>query len=283
VPDEELLKALIEQFSLSKIFSALLFFIFIWGLVWSLRVLSNWLAKKFSRSRLFIAAFYPVLRLFLWVGAVAFIIFGIVQPPMNTLLAISAGVGLALGLGAQDLIKNVIAGILILFDRPFRVGDMVDVGGQYGEVTNIGLRSTRLQTFDDSAVTLPNALVLSVAVSNSNNGSLDEMVVTEFHLPATVDVQEVKALAAEAAACSPYVYLKKPIIVMVDDLFDRAFLSRFRIKAYVLDVRFERLLASDILERVKKEIVLRNLLPEISAPLFLAQSTGPRTVSGTDS
>ncbi|ALC17778.1 mechanosensitive ion channel [Desulfuromonas soudanensis] len=281
MPDETL-KTLIEQFSFTKITSALVFFFMVWGVVWGLRILSNWLARKFSRSRLFIASFYPVLRLVLWVGAVAFIIFGIVQPPMNTLVAISAGVGLALGLGAQDLIRNIIAGILILFDRPFRVGDMVDVGGQYGEVTNIGLRSTRLQTFDDSAVTLPNALVLSVAVSNANNGSLDEMVVTEFHLPATVDVQEVKALAAEAAACSPYVYLKKPIIVMVDDHFDRAFLSRFRIKAYVLDVRFERLLASDILERVKKEIVRRNLLPEISAPLFLARSTGVGAVAGTD-
>jgi hypothetical protein len=88
------------------------------------------------------------------------------------------------------------------------------------------------------------------------------MVVVEFHLPANVDVQLVKELAREAAACSPYVFLKKPIAVMIDDRFDRTFLTRLKIKAYVLDIRLERLLASDISERLKCELLKHGIMTE---------------------
>jgi small-conductance mechanosensitive channel len=260
--ENETLKTFFESFSLFRILVALLFFFLTWGFLWGMRLLSEVLASKFARYRLFISSAYPVLRLFVWLGALTFAIFAIFNPPFNTIIAISASAGLAVGLGAQDLIKNVIAGILILMDRPFRVGDMIQVGDHYGEVTNIGLRSTRVHTFDDSSVTLPNSLVLGVAVANSNSGALDEMVVVEFHLPANTDVQLVKELAREAAACSPYVYLKKPIAVLIDDRFDRTFLTRLKIKAYVLDVRLERLLASDISERLKGELLKRGLMTE---------------------
>lgn len=258
----ETLKSFLENFSPVRIITAILFFLLTWGFLRGMRLLSEILASKFTRYRLFISSAYPVLRLGVWVVAITFVVFAIFSPPFNTIIAISASAGLAVGLGAQDLIKNVIAGILILMDRPFRVGDMIQVGDHYGEVRNIGLRSTRLQTFDDSSVTLPNSLVLGVAVANSNSGALDEMVVVEFHLPASTDVRQVKELAREAAACSPYVYLKKPIQVLIDDQFQRVFLTRLKIKAYVLDIRLERLLASDISERLKAELLKRGLMTE---------------------
>jgi small-conductance mechanosensitive channel len=232
--EKDVLKSFFESFSIFQLLVALIIIVLTWIFLWGMRVLSEILASKFTRYRLFISSAYPVLRLFVWVGVLAFVIFAIFNPPYNAIFAITASVGLAIGLGAQDLIKNVIAGILILLDRPFRVGDMIQVENHYGEVRNIGLRSICLQTFDDSSVTLPNALVLGVAVANSNTGALDELVVVEFDLPACTDVQQVKELAREAAACSPYLYLKKPIAVMIEDRFERTFLTRIKIKAYVL-------------------------------------------------
>lgn len=259
--DEQNLPTIAQHFfNLYRILFAVGIFVLTWGAVWLLRRGTELLAAKFGRYRLQISSFYPLLRLGIWVGSIAFTIVVVFNPPVNTLLTVGASAGLAIGLGAQDLIKNVIAGIVILFDRPFRTGDMVQVGEHYGEVIDIGLRSIRIRTFDDSEVTLPNNAVLGQAVSNSNSGALDELVVAEFHLPATVDVQEVKQLAMEAAACSPYVYLKKPVNVLVEDVFDYTFLTRFKVKAYVLDIRYERLFSSDVLERIKQEIVARGLL-----------------------
>lgn len=259
---EETFQNLLNQFSPGRLLLAIFCFAATWLVVHLLRLGAERLQKKFGRHRLFIASVFPVLRLLLWISAVVFIIFAVFNPPVNTLIAISASAGLALGLGAQDLIKNVIAGILILFDRPFRVGDMIQVGDHYGEVTNIGLRSIRVHTFGDSTVTLPNALVLGQAVSNSNSGALDEMVEVHFILPTHLDLHLLRDLAHESAGSSPYVYLKKPILVLIEDRFDRTFLTRLTVKAYVLDIRFERLLASDITQRFKNALQERQLLPE---------------------
>ncbi len=259
---DETLKTIIEQFSLYRLLIAAVFCVMTWAFVALLRLAADRLAKKFTRYRLQISSSYPVLRLLIWIGTIAFVVFAVFSPPINTIIAISASAGLAIGLGAQDLIKNVIAGVLILFERPFRVGDMIQVDEHYGEVTNIGLRSIALHTFDDSTVSLPNSMVLGQAVSNSNSGALDEMIEVEFTLPAHIDVQLAKALAWEAAVCSPYAFLKKPVQVMIEDRFDRTFLTRMKIKAYVLDIRYERLLASDISERFKQALIELDLINE---------------------
>jgi len=236
------------------------------GLVWLglkiVQYLASILANKFSRYRIQITGVVPLLRIVIWAVTVYVVIVKVFNPPQATLVAMLASTGLAVGLAAQDVIRNVISGALILFEQPFRVGDMVNVDGHYGEVKSIGLRSTTLQTFDDNTITVPNATVTAQSVSNANSGALNEMVVVSFLLPATVDIKLVKELAWEAAACSPYAYLRKPINVLVEDVFNRSFLNRFTVKAYVLDVRFERKFASDVIERVKQALLEREIITQ---------------------
>lgn len=260
--EENPVQSVAEVFSLARVVFSVFILLTAGISLRLLQFLTDILARRFSRYRLQISGLFPVVKLLTWLTAVYIVIVYVFQPQTNAILALTASAGIAFGLAAQDVVRNIISGILILFDRPFRAGDMIRVGDHYGEVVLVGLRSVRIRTFDDSTVTLPNSLVLSSAVANSNSGELDEMVVVEFDLPGTVDVREVKQLAWEAAASSPYVYLKKPVTVIVEDRFERTFLTRFKVKAYVLDVRLERQLASDILERIKKEIIDRGLLTE---------------------
>lgn len=247
----------IEQYlSRDRLLLSLLVIVLTAAGLWLTRHLMQSLANRFSRHRLLISGLYPVLRLLTWIGAFAYILFVIIHP-LNTLLAISASAGLAIGLGAQDLVRNILAGVLILFERPFHVGDMIEVGEHYGEVVNIGLRAVQIRTFEDSMVTFPNSLVQTGAVSNANAGQLNEMVVVRFLLPASAPIAPVKQIAWEAAACSPYVQLDKSITVLVEDHFDFTFLTRFTIKAYVHEIRLERVLASDISERIKTALQAR--------------------------
>ena len=259
---EDLIRSLGDLLNLEIIVETASILVATWLVLIGIRRLSRLLADKFTRRRVQISSIFPVLRLTLWVGTIVFIITGVIRPQMNTLFAISATVGVALGLGAQELVKNVLAGVTILLDRPFRVGDMIRVDKYYGEVTQIGLRTTRLHTFDDSVITLPNGLFLNNAVNNSNSGALVEQVVVEFSLPGNGPVRHIKELMHEAALCSPYVFRKNPVEVLVEDLFDHGFLSLFKVKAYVMDVRFERLMASDITERIKEAIQEQGLLPK---------------------
>lgn len=74
--------------------------------------------------------------------------------------------GLAFGLAAKDTIANLFGSVSILFDRPFRVGDWVTTEGVSGIVEEIGLRSTRIRTFDKSLVSLPNQGLANATVEN---------------------------------------------------------------------------------------------------------------------
>ena len=105
-----------------------------------------------------------------WTLIFYLIINGIFKPPAETLIAVLASLGIAVGFASQDIFKNIFGGIMILFDRPFQVGDKIEVENYYGEVIKIGLRSTRIITPDDSMVTIPNGDIMNKSVSNCKLG-----------------------------------------------------------------------------------------------------------------
>lgn len=258
---EEMVRSIHEMLNLEVLVITLSILAATWLVLLGVHRLFVVLAEKFPRHRVTISSLFPVLRLAVWIGVIVYIISGIVKPEMSTLVALSATAGVALGLGAQETVKGALAGVLILIERPFRVGDMVRIDTHYGEVTQIGLRTTWIHTFNDSTVAIPNNILFDRAVVNSNSGSIVELVVVKFFLPAGGAVGKVKSLMLEAATCSPYVYRKNPVQVLVEDEYDRGFLTVFTVKAYVMDVRFEQLLASDITERVKEGLTAIGVVP----------------------
>lgn len=242
-------------FSLGNILAALLMLMGTYLLVRIITWLIGIAATRFGQYRLKLMMLIPIVRILMWAGAIYFIIAGIFSPSTDKLFAFAASAGLAVGFAAQDVLKNIFGGILIILDRPFQVGDKIQVGSHYGEVINIGLRTVRLVTPDDSLVSVPNAEIVNQSVSNSNAGALDCQVVVELFLPPHVDLKLAKKLVYEAAATSRFVYLKKPIVVMIQDAYDKGFLTKLKVKAYVLDTRYEFAFASDVTERAKAVFV----------------------------
>jgi small-conductance mechanosensitive channel len=225
----------------------ILFNLLIRSLVWVLDALAE---RNVSR-RLFYKRLVPIVRIVLWVFAAYLIISVIFQVDAQGIFAAAAAIGVAVGFAAQDLLKNLFGGLILVFDQPFQAGDKISIGGTYGEVVSIGLRSTRIVTPDDNLVTVPNAQVVDQQVANANAGELNCQVVTDLYLPGWADEAEAKRIAFQAAASSKYVYLKKPIVALVSDQFKETFLTRVRVKAYVLDPRLEFLFQSDVTERAR--------------------------------
>lgn len=83
-----------------------------------------------------------------------------------SLLAGVGILGIAVGLAAQDSLSNLVAGITILWDRPFRIGDNVTVSGTFGAVQEIGLRTTRIRTVDQLDAILPNKEIINQEIIN---------------------------------------------------------------------------------------------------------------------
>jgi small-conductance mechanosensitive channel len=217
------------------------------------------LSRRGPRSRFFFKMLETVVRFGAWIAAAALVIVALALPPETT-LAILASVGIALGLGAQDLVKNLIGGVIILIDRPYQLGDRVKIGDAYGEIDHIGLLSTKLTTPDDTRVTIPNNAILSGMAWNSNSGVLDCQVVTDLFLPIDTDPTEAVEIGYESAYSSPWVLLTKPVVVLLEDSFQERPYLRLRIKAYVYDHRYEPRFQSDVTIRAKAEFLRRGWL-----------------------
>jgi len=81
--------------------------------------------------------------------------------------------GVAVGFAAQDSLANTISGFMIFWDKPFRVGEWISVGGQYGKVSDITLRSTRIRTPQNTYVVIPNKNIIDdVLVNHSKHGGM---------------------------------------------------------------------------------------------------------------
>lgn len=85
---------------------------------------------------------------------------------LSALTIIAGATGIALGLGLQNIINNLVSGLAILFERPIKVGDRVDVGGTTGDVAHLSLRATTIITNDDIAIIVPNSEFMTSKVIN---------------------------------------------------------------------------------------------------------------------
>lgn len=141
---------------------------------------------------------------------------------------------------------------MLLFDRPFQVGDRVKFNDVYGEIISIGLRAVRINTLSDDIVTIPNSKFFTDVVSTGNAGALHMMVVTDFYVALNADIVKAKDLLYEVVVTSRYVFLKKAVkIVMSETAIAERLAVKLTAKAYVLDVHYEKDFQTDIVARTE--------------------------------
>lgn len=226
------------------------------------RWLAERLADRFRRYRLRLKLADRLLRLALWLLAAYVAIAGVLRPEQGLLVGLLAGSAVALGLGAQDLIRDLLAGLTMTVERPFQEGDKIRAGGHYGEVVGVGPRSTRIRTPADSQVTVPNSKVVHDGVANANTGELDCQVETELWVSARADLARARRIAYEAAATSRHVFLGKPVEVHAESALHRGPVVRLSVRAYVLDHRDELRLRTEVTEQATRALAAEGLLPE---------------------
>lgn len=127
-------------------------------------------------------------------------------------LLVSLGVGsLAIALAAQDTLANMIAGFVIMIDRPYRVGDRIQMpSGEIGDVAEIGLRSTRVLNFDNNFVVVPNAEMIKSRIVNYSYPQETVRVYVDVGVEYGTDIDKAKAILLDLADNHPDV-LKDPV------------------------------------------------------------------------
>jgi small-conductance mechanosensitive channel len=199
-----------------------------------------------ERFRLLIVI--PMLKVGIYAVTIYSIVVVTIQPSSQQLLAFSGLFGAALGFGFKELVTDILGGLAILFERPYRMGDKITIGDYYGEVVNISLRSTQVETLTDNLVTIPNHVFFTKSIANASAGNAEMLISVEFHISSAEDIETATRLVEEAIITSPYVYVTEnhPVLVLVDD---DPFYYTITGRAYVNDLRNESEFKTGITQR----------------------------------
>lgn len=124
---------------------------------------------------------------------------------LSSLSLFAGALGVGLGLGIQDIFKDFIAGLVLLFDRSIEVGDYIELEtGVAGEIRSIGARATTLVTNDNVSVLIPNSMLLSNSLTNWTRNRATRRVHVPFVVAFGTDKTVVRAAALEAASSVPF-------------------------------------------------------------------------------
>ena len=178
------------------------------------RILIKWVVKLMTKSKFAKkndVTVVTVLSHFITAGLyvlLVVIIIGILGIPTASVITVIASAGVAIGLALQGALSNIAGGIMILVLRPFKVGNFVEVAGNSGTVTDVGIFYTVLTTPDNKVITIPNGTVMA---NNIVNYSVKETRRVDFTFSVAygTDVDKVKSILLEEAANNEMV-LKDP-------------------------------------------------------------------------
>ena len=150
---------------LARIVLALLVILVSWQLG---RLAQHWLERAGTRMRVDSNIRFVTGQLLYWLvlalGIV--LVLALVGIDSSVILATFGAAWLALGLAAQDVIKSFFAGLYLLFERPFLLGDEIEVKDKVGRVEHVGFRATSIRTADNVRVIVPNVVIFNEVVSN---------------------------------------------------------------------------------------------------------------------
>ncbi|MFH1758536.1 MAG: mechanosensitive ion channel family protein [Pseudomonadota bacterium] len=233
------------------------------SLVALIQKLLPWLAEKFpSRLRLNILPMVPILRLIVLALSLLIVLPLIIRPNLHNFLAVFGAIGLAVGIAFKDYVSSLIAGVVAIYEQPYRPGDWVRIEDTYGEVQSMGLRSIRVITPDDTMVTIPHSKIWATGIRNANCGRRDHLCVADFYLHPDHDARQVRQKLYDVALTSPFLQIKRPLTVVVAE---KPWGTHYRVKAYPVDGRGEFQFVSDLTIRGKEA------LAEIGAKPALAR------------
>lgn len=122
---------------------------------------------------------------------------------LSALLVVAGGLGIGLGFGLQNVISNFTSGLIILFERPIKVGDRIDVGGITGDVTNISLRATTVRTNENIQILVPNSAFTDSKVTNWTYSDRNIRIDVPVGVAYASDAEKVREVLLGVAAENP--------------------------------------------------------------------------------
>ncbi|NND68822.1 MAG: mechanosensitive ion channel [Halioglobus sp.] len=215
---------------------------------WSSKLLRNRLAARNVNPDIV----HLLSRAWLITGLIIlfFIVLDFLQIPLAAFAFVSGAVAIGIGFGAQNIINNFISGWILMWERPVKIGDFLELGDIKGNVESIDTRSTRIRRVDGVHVLVPNSFLLENTVTNWT--LIDKLVRTSVIVGVAYgsDVPRVTELLNRAAEEHPSVLKDPAHSVVFDDFGDNALVFELIVWLHSNAERGLRMVRSDLRYRI---------------------------------
>ena len=168
-----------------------------------------------------------------------------------------AGVaGIAIGFAAKDTLSNLIAGVLLIVDRPFEIGDRIEVwsapagSATWGDVVDIGLRATKIKTTDNIVIIIPNNEIMKRDIVNYTIVSTKIRVRVNIGVAYDTDIEKAKDLINNVAGTLPWVSKEPPSKVIVKNFGESS--VDLQLRVWIDDARKRMDTISSITDKIKE-------------------------------
>ncbi|NEQ48010.1 MAG: mechanosensitive ion channel [Leptolyngbya sp. SIOISBB] len=197
---------------------------------------------------------------------------------LSSLALIASALGVGVGLGLQNIVKDFGSGFILVFERPIQVGDFVAFGEFQGTVEHIGARSTEIKTLDQISIIVPNSRFLEQEVINWSHRN----PVSRIRLPVSVsynsDPKEVKQVLIEASYQHPQVLSKPPPLVFFKGFGDSAL--NFELLVWIADPPKQLVIKSDLYFEIEATLRQHNIeIPFPQRDLHIRSGEFPPSLS----
>ncbi|HDR9360445.1 mechanosensitive ion channel protein [Burkholderia vietnamiensis] len=240
-----------------------------------LRSVRRWLDNEFMPALGMDAGMrVSLVTLFTNVGYVLLVLMtlGLLGVKWSNLAWIVSALSVGIGFGLQEIVKNFVSGLILLTERPVKVGDMVSIAGVEGDIRRINVRATEIQLSDRSTVIVPNSQLISQNVRNVTMGNSTQGVATlMLTFPLNTDPEQVRDLLLDAYREHPAILDKPaPSVTFSQLTADGITLS---VTGYVASPRIASSTKSDLLFEILKQ--LRAAKITLSTPQVLVVQNMP--------
>ena len=166
---------------------------------WGSNVIKRRIMKRANASITAANAIQRIVFYILWI-AFALIALNIVKIPLTAFAFMGGAMAVGIGFGMQNIFNNLISGFIVIFSRPFKVNDIVEVAGTQGVVEDIGSRSTTIKTWDGLDVVLPNRYFLENTVTNWTKSDIKKREILKVSVSYDADSREVEKILLDVAS-----------------------------------------------------------------------------------
>jgi potassium efflux system protein len=170
---------------------------------------------------------------------------------LKNVTIIGGALGVGIGFGMQAIVNNFVSGLILLFERPIKVGDVIQLSdGQRGRVINLGLRATIIETFDRAEIVVPNGDLIANQVTNWTLGNRSMRLVIPVGVAYGSDVETVMRVLMTVATDSSQV-LKTPQPVVLFLNFGDSSLD-FQLRVWIADFNDRRFIQSALIREIDR-------------------------------